>query len=507
MKQKFTYIIQPESPQYQYQTIEIKEKKEGLRIAIQYPEYANYIAFVMLRDERNQLRLQKLLGYGEQILGVANTGEQTSIGGVAGAIYPGTWTLIIGLFPEYVARVAKDHEVVMSITVTDELNQFQEPITEPIGSWIWTKDEQLEVSPECYDWDCQYKGGTSWYRGDFHTHTTLSDGKETVENAMRNVEKYKLDFYVPTEHNLMHTGWKNKETCILPGVEVTTHQGHFNVFGIKKMPKYLLSAVSEANKLVQEKYLQSVIDEVKKAQCLVSINHPFLTEWKWLFKETRLSQIDCMEIVNDPTYTYAKESNDMAIRFLDFLWNDGRRIYGIGGSDSHNLIDERYEGAKLPSVIGDPTTHVFSQDLTPNQLLKAVKQGHMMITRFCSMETEISAEGHTFLPGDKISRVLTDSKVVEGQYKITIRDTQETPLVFLVVNGVYTPVKVVATGNHTFTAEASFEMNKKHWTWVRMEVRDKFGQFLGFVNPVYCGNTLHRFKTYGEAKEGFEGNA
>ena len=50
-------------------------------------------------------------------------------------------------------------------------------------------------------------------------------------------------------------------------------------------------------------------------------------------------------IVNDPTYEYAKESNEKAIRFLDLLWQEGYRIYGIGGSDSHNLIEERYDGA------------------------------------------------------------------------------------------------------------------------------------------------------------------
>ena len=39
----------------------------------------------------------------------------------------------------------------------------------------------------------------------------------------------------------------------------------------------------------------------------------------------------------------APGSNEMAVRFLDALWQDGHRIYGVGGSDSHNLIDERYE--------------------------------------------------------------------------------------------------------------------------------------------------------------------
>ena len=37
------------------------------------------------------------------------------------------------------------------------------------------------------------------YKGDFHTHTRLSDGKETTWNATRKAEKDELDYYVPTE--------------------------------------------------------------------------------------------------------------------------------------------------------------------------------------------------------------------------------------------------------------------------------------------------------------------
>ena len=60
-----------------------------------------------------------------------------------------------------------------------------------------------------------------------------------------------------------------------------------------------------------------------------------------------LDGVDCLEIINDPTYPDAAHANDKAVHFLDELWNDGYRIYGVGGSDSHNLIEERYEGATL----------------------------------------------------------------------------------------------------------------------------------------------------------------
>lgn len=59
-----------------------------------------------------------------------------------------------------------------------------------------------------------------------------------------------------------------------------------------------------------------------------------------------------MEIVNNPTCGYAPEANDEAVSFLDYLWKHGYVVFGLGGSDSHNLESERYEGATEPSIPG-----------------------------------------------------------------------------------------------------------------------------------------------------------
>ena len=40
--------------------------------------------------------------------------------------------------------------------------------------------------------------------------------------------------------------------------------------------------------------------------------------------------VQFLEIVNDPTYEYAKESNEKAIRFLDLLWQEGIESTELG---------------------------------------------------------------------------------------------------------------------------------------------------------------------------------
>ena len=126
---------------------------------------------------------------------------------------------------------------------------------------------------------------------------------------------------------------------ILPGVEITTKIGHCNLIGIDKMPERLPEIMEYADTPEVKEYLYEILREAKKREWIISINHPFLTIWKWKYGEVGLDDITCLEIINDPTYTDARESNDRAIRYLDFLWEDGHRIWGIGGSDSHNLIE------------------------------------------------------------------------------------------------------------------------------------------------------------------------
>ena len=62
----------------------------------------------------------------------------------------------------------------------------------------------------------------------------------------------------------------------------------------------------------------------------MSINHPFLHVWKWKFHSIPLRMVQFLEIVNDPTYEYAKESNEKAIRFLDLLWQEGIESTELG---------------------------------------------------------------------------------------------------------------------------------------------------------------------------------
>ena len=494
MREIINFTISRETDKLHEESFVIPHELKTLYLDIKVPEECRYMGFVILRDEIGAIRLQKLLGYGEQKLAVGTDGVHTAIGGVPGNIAPGEWKIGLGIFTEYVEQRLGDKTVVLEVTVTDESSE----ITEPIGNQIWVEDGSVRISPEKYDWSLLYQPEAKWYKGDFHTHTRLSDGKETIRNAMKKAKDMEMDFYVPTEHNLMHTGWCDTKLCILPGIEITTDRGHFNLFGITEMPEKLFDIVKSNGTPQMEQYVEETIKEANEKGWIVSLNHPFLTIWKWRYGKTRLCDFQCVEIVNDPTYPDAPFSNDQAIRFLDELWKDGHKIWGVGGSDSHNLIEERYEGAEFPSIAGDPGTYVFCEGLSPKNLMEQVRNGHMCVTRFCRVIPKITVEEKQYLPGDEIA---DNGEITVLTYEATIAGLKEIPEVFLVKNGEKLPIEVYEKSSGDYYIKEEIELDSQLWNWLRLEVRHRQGAFLGYVNPVYCGAVDSVYRTVEEIWE------
>ena len=496
MEKSITLFINKSTPKKLTEEIVITKPLKRLTISIdvEKDEYA-LMGYIVIRDEKNRIRFQKMAGYGEKIISIGKHAGDTTISGVPGPIGAGTWTLTVFLFTEYIEQKLGDLTFPLRFHISDRKAQ----ITETIGKSLWVDRHYREqIWLGYYNRKTFYSSRKRWYKGDFHTHTHLSDGKETIENAMRKAVEMDMDFYVPTEHNVVPTGWIDDSLLILPGVEITTEIGHCNLIGIDKMPERLPEIMEFNQEPEIGEYLHETIREAKKRNWIVSINHPFLTVWKWKYGEARLSDIDCIEIINDPTYTDAKPSNDKAIRFLDFLWQNGHRIWGIGGSDSHNLAEERYEGASLPSIAGDPGTYVHCDSLTPELLVEGVKKGHIYVSRFCTADIRIESEGREFLPGDKLENCNRTVKM-----EIEVKGCSQTPEVYVIVNGERKKLVTDASQEGVRAAD-EVAFREGEWNWARFEVRTKEGDFLLYSNPVWQGTKKAAFLNYKEALEVFD---
>lgn len=441
-----------------------------------------FLVFLMIRDPEGRIRFLKQLGHSEPVISLGEDGMDTTVGGVPGDLPAGRWQMTAFIFAEHLQRLIGDQTIPFSIKITDKKAE----ITEPVGEQVWTPDYVN------YDFARIVKEESRWYRGDFHTHTRLSDGKETTENASRKAERMGLDFYVPTEHNTIHTGWRDTSLLILPGVEITTILGHANLFGITRMPAALEQVLTDKTQEALKADLEQVLKECRKEGWLFSINHPFLYIWQWLYDDLRLDSVSCLEIINDPTYESdpeadAGEANKKAVALADLLWADGHRICAIGGSDSHNTLEERYPGATEPSVPGDPATLVYMKGLSAGHLLDGVRACRAYVTRHCEIETEL-------MFGERISR-----ETQEFSYHLRLTGPDKKPDIFYLRSGERITCKVTGTPG-AWETSGTVQLSEESYQWIRFGAEEEDGSFLFYGNAITRGSKIPEFRTFGEAK-------
>ena len=137
MSKKIKYEISHQTEQLHWESIEIPSMTSGLLIQADMPEICRCMAFILVKDPDGTIRLQKLLGHGEQKLGIGLTTKETSIGGVPGNIQAGAWQIGIGIFTEYVAQVLGENVENLCLTITEvcekDLEKYQILFLETAG--------------------------------------------------------------------------------------------------------------------------------------------------------------------------------------------------------------------------------------------------------------------------------------------------------------------------------------------------------------------------------------
>lgn len=173
----------------------------------------------------------------------------------------------------------------------------------------------------------------NWYRGDLHAHTVYSDGSATPAGLAAAAAAAGLDFFGITDHNRAQSpigfvptgpGWP----VLIPGVEVTTYAGHFNVWGTDAWYEFR-DPTAEG--------LQRAVDAARADGGLISLNHPKPFGPEWNFPE--VTGFDCIE----PWNGWWGRINTRALHEWDDRLRKGERLIGICGSDIHQ-----------PEVTGDP---------------------------------------------------------------------------------------------------------------------------------------------------------
>jgi hypothetical protein len=203
-----------------------------------------------------------------------------------------------------------------------------------------------------------------WYKGETHCHTVNSDGDSSTEAVVRMAESLGLDFLAITDHNnrshLADLARIETDLTLIPGYEVTTYYGHWNIWGSGPWIDFRVQSPDDLRRAIQEAQQQGY---------LVSCNHPRPYGPDWAFPE--VDGYTCVEIWNGPWELL----NENCLAFWDKRLKEGQRLVAVGGSDFH--VARQSHIARLAR----PTLYIHcAEEPSAANLLRNLRAGHAFVT-------------------------------------------------------------------------------------------------------------------------------
>ncbi|WP_342506619.1 CehA/McbA family metallohydrolase [Sporosarcina sp. FSL K6-2383] len=449
-------------------TMDVAEHVQSISLQLHHTQsiWGTYLVY----DSIGQLRAQYLTGKTPQPVMIHEQPKDTSPYTIGGSIAAGTWTI------DFIAVVKQQEEMgkpFLEVQFNGESNAHSE------DELYWNQLDEGTLLLATTSSEQVIKPETRWYKGDLHTHTIYSDGQMTREENMVSAKNRQLDFFVATDHNIVPTSWVNDSSIlVLPGIEVTAPLGHFNIVNTNTSP-FVKNRLED---MLTEQGMNKIING-HYGNALISINHPFLTEWKWLLKDTPLHKVDTLEIWNDPTYADNPQATEWALTAWDILLKDGHKITGVGGSDSHLKPDERYEGSEEASLIGDPGTFVYCEGLSIHNLMKALKKGHVFVSR----GEQINFQLDRFIAGDQCN-------LRTGKIEAKVQSHEPVEIEWIVDGRMVSK----ESGNQS---SFGFDWDENTYHYIRVNVRKEDGTLYGFTNPIYFNDKRPSLHTWGQLLE------
>jgi len=332
-----------------------------------------------------------------------------------------------------------------------------------------------------------------WYRGDLHMHSEHSDGNCASKSGEKRVPcplfltldaaaDRGLDFIAFTEHN---TNSHVKELTalqpyfdkllLIPGMEMTTFQGHANAFNLREPVDFRVSSAEVPD-------WNALLTEAKQKGALVSINHPRVPTGEacmgcgWSPNPAAdLSLVQAVEVVNGNDV----ESPITGIPFWHDQLQKGHRLTAIGGSDTHDVTSKNV--SPPPGRIGVPTTVVYAKELSIDAIMAGIRAGNVFVDTAGSRDRklELSATyGESVVAmGGQLSVPARQSVTFTARVEQMTGGTVE-----IIRDGKTTRRTAIQTAKHSWSFEETSD-GKRHW--IRIDVRDADGKLALLGNPIY----------------------
>lgn len=336
------------------------------------------------------------------------------------------------------------------------------------------------------------KSEAAWYRGDLHMHSEHSDGNCASKSGEKRVPcplfltldaaaSRGLDFIAFTDHN---TNSHVKELTalqpyfdkllLIPGMEMTTFQGHANAFNLREAVDFRVSSTEVPD-------WNTLLTEAKNKGALVSINHPRVPTGEACMgcgwspnPPADLSLVQAVEVVNGNDV----ESPITGIPFWHEQLQKGHRLTAIGGSDTHDVTSK---SVPPPGRIGVPTTVVYAKELSIDGIMAGIRAGNVFVdtagSRDRKLELTATYQQSTVAMGGQLSVPAKQSVTFTARIEHMTGGTVE-----IIRDGKTTRRTGIPAATHSWSFEETSD-GKHHW--IRIDVRDAAGNLALLGNPIY----------------------
>lgn len=360
------------------------------------------------------------------------------------------------------------------------------------------------------------RSGAGWYQGDLHSHTGHSDGvcksklgKNVPCPMFRLLEAASaqgLDFLAVTDHNMQahlnDLGFEQSyydSLLLLPAQEVTTFNGHANVWGTKDFLDYRIGFHGWT--------VNNFLDQVHAHHALVSINHAYWPTdqrcpgcgWGWA-STTDFSRVDAIEVINGyhehGSWFVPPAGN--GIPFWEARLAAGFRITAVGGSDDHRAGEQ----LELQDGVALPTTVVYARELSQPALLEGIQAGHVYIKAAGPKGPDLLLSSGAAIMGDEI-HALSGKEVPIRLYAknatgLKIRLLLDGKALDLPLQRQSASATSESQAVARFTSGSQVEDFEAHWLsdgkrhWLRAEILDAQKEVVTVTNPLYINWTQEK---------------
>jgi len=251
-----------------------------------------------------------------------------------------------------------------------------------------------------------------WLRGNLHMHTTRSDGRVSVEEAIARYERAGYDFIAVTDHWVRsEKGTTAGGMLLLSGCEYnigdTVQQGVYHIVGVGMETAPALERT--------EKSPQRIIDEINAAGGVAILAHP---AWSLNSAEdvARLTGLCGTEIYNT-TSAVPPNVRPYSGLFVDQLASLGVLLPCMGADDAHRYVHD----AAVCAIM------VHAREKSHEAVMEAIRAGDFYATMGPSVS--LTVEGGeavvTCSPAAQVEfysdAVWNDSRVTQGEGITTAR--------------------------------------------------------------------------------------